>query len=116
MAIASENHAAQAGVVVADVPQSELSPRRYSERPPIATNPERLSGTPTIAGTRLPVAALIDHLILGYDIDEFVAEFDGADRGDVQAVLLKIKEALEDLPSACATTPDNFGTDRAGFG
>jgi uncharacterized protein (DUF433 family) len=96
MAIASENQALQAGIVVADVPQSELSPRCHPERPPITTNPEKLGGTPTIAGTRLPVTALIDHLILGYDIDEFVAEFDGADRGDVQAVLLKIKEALED--------------------
>lgn len=96
MAIASENQAAQTGIVVADVSQSELSPRRHPERPPITTNPERLGGTPTIAGTRLPVAALLDYLILGYDIDEFVAEFDGADRGDVQSVLLKIKEALEE--------------------
>src|SRR5262245_30110811 len=95
MAIANENHATQADIVIADVPQTELSPRSHPERPPITTNPEKLGGTPTIAGTRLPVTALIDHLILGYDIDEFVAEFDGADRGDVQAVLLKIKEALE---------------------
>jgi uncharacterized protein (DUF433 family) len=41
------------------------------------------------------VTALIDHLLLGYSIDQFVDEFDGVDRGDVQAVLLKIKEALE---------------------
>jgi uncharacterized protein (DUF433 family) len=95
MAMASENHATRADIVIADVPQTELSPRRHPERPPITTNPEKLGGTPTIAGTRLPVTALIDHLILGYDIDEFIAEFDGADRGDVQAVLLKIKEALE---------------------
>lgn len=72
-----------------------LSPRPHPNRPPITTNPEKLGGTPTIAGTRLPVAALIDHLLLGYDIDEFIDEFDGVERGDVQAVLLKIKEALE---------------------
>src|SRR5262249_10324844 len=96
MSIASENHAPQANILIADVPQTELSPRRHPERPPITTNPEKLGGTPTIARSRLPVAALIDHLILSYDIDEFVAEFDGADRGDVQAVLLKIKEAIED--------------------
>lgn len=95
MAIASENHATKADIVIAGVPQTELSPRRHPERPPITTNPEKLGGTPTISGTRFPVNALIDHLILGYDIDEFIAEFDGADRGDFQAVLLRIKEALE---------------------
>ena len=63
-------------------------------RPPITSNPEKLGGTPTIAGTRLPVTALLDHLLLGYDIDEFLEEFDGVDRHDVQAVLTKIKEAV----------------------
>ena len=62
--------------------------------PPITINSERLGGAPTIAGTRLPVTTLIDHLLLGYDIDEFLDEFDGVDRGYVQAVLLKIKDAL----------------------
>lgn len=75
--------------------QNKLSPRLHPQRPAITINPEKLSGAPTIAGTRLPVTALIDHLLLGYSIDQFVDEFDGADRGDVQAVLLKIKEALE---------------------
>lgn len=75
--------------------QHKLSPRLHPQRPAITVNPEKLSGAPTIAGTRLPVAALIDHLLLGYSIDEFVDEFDGADRGDAQAVLLKIKDALE---------------------
>lgn len=80
---------------IADARQDRISPRRYPERPPITTNPEKLGGWPTIAGSRMPVTALIDHLLLGYDIDEFLAEFDGVERGDVQAVLLKIKEALE---------------------
>ena len=30
--------------------------------PPITINPERLGGTPTIYGTRLPVITLIDYL------------------------------------------------------
>lgn len=89
MAAASKNQLVQTGV------STDLSPRPHPERPAITINPEKLSGTPTIAGTRLPVTALIDHFLLGYDIDEFVDEFDGADRGDAQAVLLKIKEALE---------------------
>lgn len=95
MSVASKNQAAQTGVAIAPNGQNGLSPRLHPQRPPISINPEKLSGAPTIAGTRLPVTALIDHLLLGYDIDEFVDEFDGADRGDAQAVLLKIKEALE---------------------
>ncbi len=86
---------AQTAVAVAPDNPNKLSPRCHPQRPPITINPEKLSGAPTIAGTRLPVSALIDHLLLGYSIDEFVEEFDGADRGDAQAVLLKIKEALE---------------------
>jgi len=85
----------QPNAVLADFVESKISPRRHPKRPPITTNPEKPGGTPTIAGGRLPVTALMDHLILGYDIDEFVAEFDGVNRGDAQAVLMKIKEALE---------------------
>ena len=81
--------------VFTEIAPSYLAPRPHPERPPITTNPTKLGGTPTIAGTRLPVTALIDHLLLGYDIDEFLVEFDGVERGDVQAVLLKIKDALE---------------------
>ena len=67
-----------------------------TKRAPITTNPEKLGGTPTIAGTRLPVTALLDHLARGYDIDEFLEEFDGVTRSQIEAVLLKIKESLAD--------------------
>ena len=63
-------------------------------RPPITSNPEKLGGTPTIAGTRLPVTALLDHLQLGHNIDDFLEEFEGVKRSDVEAVLAKVKEAL----------------------
>lgn len=96
MSMANKNQAISTGVAVSPACESRFSPRRHPQRPPITINPEKLGGTPTIAGTRLPVTALIDHLLLGHDIDEFVDEFDGADRGDAQAVLLKIKEALEE--------------------
>lgn len=94
MSLINNEQASPAQVAVADSAFCKLAPRQHPDRPPITINPEKLSGAPTIAGTRLPVTALIDHLMLGYDIDEFIAEFDGVDRGDVQAVLLKIKEAL----------------------
>lgn len=65
-----------------------------AERPPITSNPEKLGGTPTIAGTRLPVTALFDHLARGNNLDQFLEEFDGVTRAQLEAVLLKIKETL----------------------
>jgi uncharacterized protein (DUF433 family) len=94
MSLTNVNQISEAEVAVVDEFRDRLSPRLNPDRPPITINPEKLGGTPTISGTRLPVMALIDHLLLGYDIDEFIDEFDGVNRGDVQAVLLKIKEAL----------------------
>lgn len=63
-------------------------------RPPITTNPEKLGGTPTIAGTRLPVTALFDHLARGYNLEQFLEEFDGITQAQLEAVLFKIKETL----------------------
>lgn len=94
MSVMNANQKLQAETLMANDLNGKLSARLHPDRPPITINSERLGGTPTIAGTRLPVTALIDHLLLGYDIDEFLEEFDGVDRGDVQAVLLKIKDAL----------------------
>ncbi|HWQ34087.1 MAG TPA: DUF433 domain-containing protein [Blastocatellia bacterium] len=64
--------------------------------PPITRHPERLGGTPTIAGTRLPVTTLIDYLNDGYTVDEFVAEFETVSRAEVEAVLTRIREALNE--------------------
>src|SRR5215510_14978983 len=94
MPMMNANQQSKTESVVADDASGQLSPRLHPDRPSITINPEKLGGTPTIAGTRLPVTALIDHLMLGYDIDEFIDEFEGVDRGDVQAVLMKIKDAL----------------------
>lgn len=63
--------------------------------PPITTNPERLGGTPVIGIERLPVVSLIDHLMSGYSVDEFVKEF-GADRDKVLGALQEIREALDE--------------------
>lgn len=80
---------------VLDLPEPQYQPRRHPEAPPITTRPERLGGTPTIAGSRLPVVALIDNLLGGYTIQEFAAQYD-ADLGDIEAVLLRIRAALEE--------------------
>lgn len=70
--------------------------RRRKVAPPITTNPERLGGTPTIAGTRLPVITLIDYLNDERSIKNFLEDFDGVTYEDAQAVIQKIRDALEE--------------------
>ncbi len=82
---------------VLNIPQPESKSRTNPHLPAITINPERCGGTPTIAGTRMPVAALLDHLAGGYTIQGFLDEFDsGLTEGDCEAVLDQIKEALEE--------------------
>ncbi len=82
---------------VLNIPQPESKPRTNPHLPAITINPERCGGTPTIAGTRMPVAALLDHLSEGYTIKGFLDVYGGGlTEADCEAVLEQIKEALED--------------------
>ncbi len=84
--------------VVADFPiHNQSSQSEPKDKAPITRNPERMSGAPTIAGTRLPVTTLIDYLSDGYTIAEFLDDFEGAVTAEqVEAVLMKIRDALEE--------------------
>lgn len=82
-------------VRVLNLPEPQWHQRSNPNLPPIITKPERLGGTPTIGDSRLPVVALIDNLLAGHTIEEFAAQYD-AELGDVEAVLLRIREALEE--------------------
>jgi len=53
----------------------------------ITTSPERLSGTPVFAGTRVPVQTLLDYIEGGQPIDEFLADFPSVTRDHAIAVL-----------------------------
>src|SRR4051794_18309531 len=62
-------------------------------------NPERMSGTPCFAGTRVPVQALFDYLEGGDTIDAFLSDFDGVSREQAEAVItLAAKGLLERIP------------------
>ena len=63
--------------------------------------PEKLGGTWCFRGTRLPVAALFEHLDQGATIDEFLEWFPSASREQVYAVLDFAKSSLE-RPAAVA--------------
>jgi uncharacterized protein (DUF433 family) len=55
--------------------------------PLITSTPERLSGTPVFAGTRVPVKALFDYLEGGEPLTEFLADFPNVTREHAIAVL-----------------------------
>jgi uncharacterized protein (DUF433 family) len=62
--------------------------------PLITTSPERLSGTPVFAGTRVPVQTLIDYLEAGDSLDAFLDDFPSVSRERATAVLELAKSAL----------------------
>lgn len=62
--------------------------------PPITSSPDRLSGTPVFAGTRVPVQSLIDYLEGGDPLDAFLDDFPSVSREHAIAVLELAKSAL----------------------
>jgi len=62
--------------------------------PLITTSPNRLSGTPVFAGTRVPVQTLIDYLEGGDSLEAFLTDFPSVSREHAIAVLELAKSAL----------------------
>lgn len=62
--------------------------------PLITTSPDRFSGTPVFAGTRVPVQTLVDYLEAGDSLDDFLADFPSVSREHAIAVLELAKSAL----------------------
>ena len=64
-------------------------------------NPERLSGAPCFAGTRVPIKNLFDYLESGYTVDQFLSDFDGVTREQAAGVIeLAQAGLLAGLPKA----------------
>ena len=64
-------------------------------------NPAKLGGKWRFRGTRLPVAALFEHLDQGSTIDEFLEWFPSVSREQAHEVLAFAKSSLEQ-PTAVA--------------
>jgi len=62
--------------------------------PAIITSPDRLSGTPVFAGTRVPVQTLVDYLEGGDSLGDFLKDFPSVSRNHAIAVLDLAKSAL----------------------
>lgn len=56
-------------------------------QPIVTSSPEILSGIPVFAGTRVPVQAMIDCLVGGETIDDFLLGFPTVPRAQVVAFL-----------------------------
>lgn len=83
-------------VVVVKALKKPNARRSKRNTPPITINPQRLGGTPTMFGTRLPIVTLIDYLNDEEAISNFKADFPGFTDEQIQAVIERIREALED--------------------
>ncbi len=57
-------------------------------------DPERMSGIPCFAGTRVPVQSLTDHLEAGATIDDFLEGFPSVSRDHAVAFLELAKDHL----------------------
>jgi uncharacterized protein (DUF433 family) len=60
----------------------------------IRIDPEVLGGTPVFAGTRVPVATLIDYLEAGDRLEDFLDDFPTVSREQALAALELAREAL----------------------
>lgn len=61
----------------------------------VHSHPEILGGTPVFVGTRVPLQNLVDHLVGGDSVDEFVRQFPTVTREQAQRALELAAEALE---------------------
>jgi len=68
----------------------------------IQTDAQIMGGTPVFAGTRVPVATLIDYLEAGDSIEDFLAGFPTVQREQVIALLETIRNKLDDELLAAA--------------
>lgn len=55
-------------------------------------NAQRMSGAPCFFGTRVPVKNLFDYIRAGRTLDEFVGDFPGVSRVQVESVLARAPE------------------------
>ncbi|GIK64924.1 MAG: hypothetical protein BroJett018_27180 [Chloroflexota bacterium] len=70
-------------------------------KPLVSISKERLGGTPVFYGTRVPVHHLVEHLVAGVTIDEFLEDFPSVSREQVirfleQGEAHAIEEAYRD--------------------
>ncbi len=80
---------------------TELVPASDPRSSIVSIDPERMWGTPCIAGTRVPIKSLFDHLARGITLDEFLEDFEGVPRETcVRTLEMAFDRLIEGLPTA----------------
>ena len=67
---------------------------------PITVDPETMSGAPVFRGTRVPVTAMLDSLVAGLTLNEFLDNFPTVRPGQAVRVLAFNKDPLPRLGRA----------------
>jgi uncharacterized protein (DUF433 family) len=65
----------------------------------VSRSPDVLGGQPVFAGTRVPVATLLDYLEAGESIDDFLEGFPSVTRESVIAFLEEARNRIVDAVS-----------------
>jgi uncharacterized protein (DUF433 family) len=81
---------------LASVRRSRYIPCMVTVHGPIHSDPDTLSGTPCFAGTRVPIATLMDYLKAGDRLDDFLDDFPTVKRDQAVAVLEIADRAVTD--------------------
>jgi|SRR5579871_4256999 len=78
---------------------TELVPQSDPRSEIISIDPERMWGAPCIAGTRVPIKSLFDHLSNGISLEEFLDDFEGVAREKcVKALQFAFERLMDGLP------------------
>ena len=67
------------------------------KRSRIIRDPQILGGKPVIAGTRIPVRLILDHLAEGYMPEEIIVEYPVLTRADIQAAIRYASRAVANI-------------------
>ena len=88
-------------IVVGKV-ERKLLKRSHPNLPPLTKNPDVMGGIWVLAGTRIPIATVLDELMIGTTIDEFVKGHPSVTAGDVVDALRQLRDWLSEDDSIVA--------------
>lgn len=64
--------------------------------PFVSIDPDRCGGEPVFRGTRVPIRTLFDYIKAGEPIEEFLTDFDGVSREQINGVIDLARTGLID--------------------
>lgn len=70
---------------------------RSSQKSKVIRNPKILGGKPVIAGTRIPVSLILDHLAEGYMPEEIIFEYPMLTRADIKTAVRFASRAVAEI-------------------